>query len=136
VRELFLIAGRKEIECLLRNQEIGNNKYIKQLESKIDFLENKLMKTNMELEQYKQLLRISDISKSKDNQFQSVMEDFKNTNMYFKEKMSQYDKDPEKMCKETWIRILESVGTNIGPMGAVRRNVSINVYAYLIYLIP
>mmetsp|Transcript_10860 Transcript_10860/g.9582 ORF Transcript_10860/g.9582 Transcript_10860/m.9582 type:complete len:194 (+) Transcript_10860:363-944(+) len=95
------------------------------------------MKTNMELEQYKQLLRISDISKSKDNQFQSVMEDFKNTNMYFKEKMSQYDKDPEKMCKETWIRILESVGTNIGPMGAVRRNLLKTAFKVIIrHIIP
>ncbi|CAI2385162.1 unnamed protein product [Moneuplotes crassus] len=96
------------------------NNYIKELEQKIDFLENKVMKLSMELDQYKHLLKVSDITKDKDSQLETVLRDFKETEAYFKEKLNECS-NPENMCIEQWSRIMDSVGTNIGPIGTVRR---------------
>ena len=43
------------------------------------------MKMNMELEEYKQLLKISDITKDKDTKFQTVINDFRATEAYLEE---------------------------------------------------
>ena len=80
------------------------------------------MKLNMELDQYKHLLKVSDITKDKDTKLDTVLGDFRRTEAYFKEKV-QESKNPENMCIDHWNRIMESVGTNIGPTGVVRRKV-------------
>ena len=76
----------------------------------------------MELESYKHLLKESDISKDKNEKLQTVMNDFQSTEAYFKDQVQRFQ-NPTEMCKETWGRIVQSVGTNIGPTGSVRKKV-------------
>jgi len=107
------------------------NNYIKELEQKIDFLEDKVMKLSMELDQYKHLLKVSDITKDKDSQLETVLMDFKKTEAYFKEKLNECS-NPDNMCIEAWNRIMESVGTNIGPIGTVRRKLITTAFKLII----
>jgi len=76
----------------------------------------------MELEEYKQLLKISDITKDKDTKFQTVINDFRATEAYLEEE-AQNIKSSDELWKQHWERVMESVGTNIGPTGSVRRKV-------------
>ena len=89
---------------------------------------------NMELEEYKQLLKISDITKDKDTKFQTVINDFRATEAYLEEQVNKTQSSDD-LCKEHWKRVMDSVGTNIGPTGSVRRKVN-SFYKFLLdYLI-
>lgn len=114
---------RERNRIFAQESRMRKAKYIGELEEKIDFLENKVMKLNMELDQYKHLLKVSDITKDKDTKLDTVLQDFKRTEAYFKEKIQQRQ-NTDSICIDHWNRIMESVGTNIGPTGNVRRKVS------------
>lgn len=100
------------------------------MELKVDFLETKIMKCNLELEQYKNLLKVYDISKDKDTELQTVIKDFKETQAYFEEQVHAL-KTPDGLCKQTWERIIDTVGTNIGPKGLIRKKVRSNLFIYV-----
>lgn len=87
------------------------------------FLEDKLMKMNLELAQYKNLLKVSDISNDKNIEIETVVNDYKNTQIYLRNQIADQKTDPG-LCKEHWKKILDSVGTNIGPKGSLRKKVS------------
>jgi phosphoenolpyruvate synthase/pyruvate phosphate dikinase len=62
-------------------------RYVKELEIKVEALEEKVAKLSMELEQYKNLLRVSDISEIKDLKLKTVRQEFTDTKMYLREQL-------------------------------------------------
>jgi type II secretory pathway component HofQ len=119
------ISRRERNRRFAKESRDRKNRYIKKLEERVEQMEKKIMNLNLELEQYKNLLKISDISKDKDTELQTVLKDFKNTSAFFKEKIQEANKT-EKLCMGTWEKILQNVGTNIGPKGSVRKKVSLS----------
>lgn len=117
------VTRREKNRRFAKESRDRKNRYIKELEDKVDFLENRVMKLNLELEQYKNLLKMSDISMDKDTELNTVLKDFKSTKTYFLEQLNNEGNINDK-CAETWKQILENVGTNIGPKGTIRKKVS------------
>jgi hypothetical protein len=112
-------ARREKTRQLAKESRDRKSRYIKELENKVEFLENKVMKLNQELDQYKNLLKVNDISKDKDTEMETVVKDFKSTRAYIVEQVQNQNLLDNK-CVETWDKVMDSVGANIGPRGATR----------------
>ena len=80
------------------------------------------MKLNMELEQYKNFMKMKDISDDKDEEIKTVINDFRNTNAYMRSQIQSWSNDSLKI-EETWKKIVENVGTDFGPKGSTRKKV-------------
>lgn len=78
------------------------------------------MKINLELEQYKNFMKMKDISTDKDEEIKTVLNDFRSTNAYMRSQIQNCNTNTENVA-ETWKKIYDSVGTNIGPKGAIRK---------------
>lgn len=110
---------REKTRLQAKESRDRKTRYIKELEDKVEFLENKVMRLNQELDEYKNLLKVNDISKDKDTAMETVVKDFKNTRAYIIEQV-QSQNFLDNKCVETWNKVIENVGANIGPRGATR----------------
>mmetsp|Transcript_8305 Transcript_8305/g.7356 ORF Transcript_8305/g.7356 Transcript_8305/m.7356 type:complete len:221 (+) Transcript_8305:267-929(+) len=109
----------EETNFWLNFQEEGNKIFIKGLETKIEFLENKVFLLNKELGSFKNRQKIPDIGYKK---LQNIIKDSENTDAFFKEQMSEFSKS-FCMCKETWEKMMQSIGTNVESIESVRRKI-------------
>ena len=80
------------------------------------------MKLNMELEQYKNFMKMKDISGDKDEEIKTVINDFRSTNAYMRSQIQAWSNDTTQV-EETWKKIIENIGTNVGPKGSIRKKV-------------
>lgn len=78
------------------------------------------MKINLELEQYKNFMKMKDISTDKDEEIKTVLNDYRSTNAYMQSQIQKCNVATDNV-EETWKKIIENVGTNIGPKGSIRK---------------
>lgn len=111
-------------------------RYVKELEIKVEALEEKVAKLSMELEQYKNLLRVSDISEIKDLKLKTVRQEFTDTKMYLREQLRSecFNKD---FSADHWKKTLAVANADIGPKGILRRKLLKTAFKVIIkYIAP
>lgn len=90
----------------------------------------------MELIQYKNLLRITDINEGKNTQFTSVAKEFMDTKIYIREQMNMSSVD-KGFDEKAWKKALELSDVEIGPVGQLRTKlIKTSFKVILKYIIP
>ena len=69
-------------------------RYVKELEHKVEYLEEKVQKLTLELAQFKSLLNVGDLTDSKQGKLTSVCQDFMDMKVYVRDQLYKNTKGP------------------------------------------
>lgn len=95
-------------------------RFVKELENKVEALEEKVMRLNIELAQYKNLFKVSDISEVKDVKLKTLCQEFLDTKIYLREQLHA-ESTAKNFSEEHWKKALALANEDIGPKGTLRK---------------
>ena len=136
LRSKILKTKKKNNKKFAKESRDRKKRYVKELEKKIEMLEDKIQSMGFELTQYKNLLKISDISEVKNTKLTTVCKDFSDIKTYVKEqaKTESIDKG---FSDDHWRKVIQLSEVDIGPNGQLRRKLLKSSFKVIIkHIVP